>query len=372
MPLNSFDSDFGFEIDFLPVGDADKSGDAICLRWGYDLKNRYGRKRQFVCVVDGGFVDTGDAIISHIRQYYGTNHVNVVVNTHPHKDHVGGLQKVIEQCEVNYLVMHRPWEHSGLADYFDDGRVTNRGIKHCIQENLTPVMQLAQAARGKNVTLCECFAPSIWNALSGVNVFVLGPTKDYYHYLLPDFTSTPTDANIAGNRVEFKDYNVPDQDCPLMDDGETSAENNSSTILAFQLPKGEVVLLTGDAGIPALTKAVREAVRQQLHIKSKIVFLQMPHHGSIQNLGPFVLDGILGNPEEAFARNTAVAYASVCRYPKVGHPAKHVTNALHARNCNCFATQGRGIHRSFGCVPDRIGWTSLTPIPYYPMVEALA
>lgn len=373
MSVNNTDSEFGFEVDFLPVGDADKSGDAICLRWGYDLENRYGRKRQYVCVIDGGFVDTGDAIVSHIRNYYETTHVNVVVNTHPHRDHLGGLQKVIEQCSVDYLVMHRPWEHSGLADYFDDDRVTNLSIKRRLKENLSPVIQLVRSARKyENISVCEYFAPSIWRQLYGVNVFVLGPSQEYYHTLLPDFTSTPTAAEGHGERVDFKNYEVPEQLCQLTNDGETSAENNSSMILAFQLPGGEIVLLTGDAGIPALTYAVKEAERQHLDLKKNIVFLQMPHHGSIQNLGPSVLDKILGTPTAAKTRATVVAYASVCKYPKVGHPAKHVTNALLARNCHCFSTNGIIIHKSFGRVPDRSGWTSLTPIPYYPMVEALA
>lgn len=372
MSLYDTESDFGFEIDFLPVGDADKSGDAICLRWGYDLENKYGRKRQYVCVIDGGFVDTGDAIVSHIRNYYGTRHVNLMVNTHPHKDHVGGLQKVVEQCTVGQLSMHLPWRHRELAAYFDDGRVTNQSIKRCLKEKLGNAIHLVESARNKGIEIFECFAPSGGNQLCGVNVFVLGPSQEYYHSLLPDFTSTPTDANGSGERVDFMDYDLPDDCCPLTNDGETSAENNSSIILAFQLPNGKIVLLTGDAGIPALTYAVREAEQQHLDLKSNIVFFQMPHHGSIQNLGPFVLDKILGTPTEARRRGNVVAYASVCRHPKVGHPAKHVTNALRARNCQCFSTNGIIIHMSFGIVPDRPGWTSLTPIPYYPMVEALA
>lgn len=366
------DSDFGFEIDFLPVGDANKSGDAICLRWGYDLENRYGRKRQYVCVIDGGFVDTGDAIVSHLKKYYGTTHVNVVVNTHPHRDHVGGLQKVIEQCSVDYLVMHRPWEHSGLADYFDDGRVSNRGIKKSLRENLAPVIQLAQSARNKGVKLCECFAPSKWANLCGVNVFVLGPSQKYYHSLLPYFTSTPTTPEYAGERVEFSNHMIPTQLCPLKDDGTTSAENNSSIVLAFQLPEGEIALLIGDAGIPALNYATMEAMRQNINLTSNIAFFQMPHHGSIQNLGPSVLDKILGSPTQALARQKAMAYASVCMHPEVGHPAKHVTNAIQSRNCDCFSTNGRIIHKSFGTVPKRNGWTSLKPIPYYQTVEVLA
>ena len=38
-----------YEIDFLPVGDGEKSGDAICLRYSYD-----GGESWHVGVIDGG------------------------------------------------------------------------------------------------------------------------------------------------------------------------------------------------------------------------------------------------------------------------------------------------------------------------------
>lgn len=60
----------GYEIDFLPVGDNSKSGDAIALRYG----NLYGsRAEQRVVVVDGGFTDDGEALVNHIRTSWGVN-----------------------------------------------------------------------------------------------------------------------------------------------------------------------------------------------------------------------------------------------------------------------------------------------------------
>ena len=46
----------GFEVDFLPVGEGEKSGDAIAIRCG----NLNGsRNEQFVMVIDGGTLDSG-------------------------------------------------------------------------------------------------------------------------------------------------------------------------------------------------------------------------------------------------------------------------------------------------------------------------
>ena len=50
--MKEIEPSFGFEIDFLPVGDKSKSGDAICMRWG----NLHDPLKQNVMVVDGGFL----------------------------------------------------------------------------------------------------------------------------------------------------------------------------------------------------------------------------------------------------------------------------------------------------------------------------
>ena len=49
-------TDMGYEIDFLPVGDGARSGDAIALRYG-NLEGT--RAEQTVVVIDGGFTDDG-------------------------------------------------------------------------------------------------------------------------------------------------------------------------------------------------------------------------------------------------------------------------------------------------------------------------
>src|SRR5260221_14501556 len=90
-----------FEIDFLGVETA-KSGDAITLR--YSVNGTEG-----VHVVDGGYVDTGDQIVEHLRTYYGTTVIDNVILTHPDQDHANGLRKVLEQCTVRNLWINRPW-----------------------------------------------------------------------------------------------------------------------------------------------------------------------------------------------------------------------------------------------------------------------
>ena len=54
----------GYEIDFLPVGDGEKGGDAIVFRYGNINSNR---NEQVVGVIDGGTKESGEKIVEHIK-----------------------------------------------------------------------------------------------------------------------------------------------------------------------------------------------------------------------------------------------------------------------------------------------------------------
>lgn len=210
---------FGFEIDFLPVGDSTRNGDAICIRWGYNLSDDENRK-QFVMVVDGGFADSGENVIAHIEKYYKANQIDVLVNTHPHADHLNGLEKVVDKCKVKCLIMHQPWEHTGLKDVFQDGRVTSKSIRKSLKDGLEKAYLVANLARRKGTKLLECFSPLRWEELYGVEIHVLNPSKQYYENLLPSFNVTPTDGDDdAAKRVEFSETLCPAAWCPLTDEG---------------------------------------------------------------------------------------------------------------------------------------------------------
>ena len=51
-----------FEFDFLPVGDGERSGDAICVRFTSPTNGSYIHG-----VIDAGFEDDGDAIVRHVN-----------------------------------------------------------------------------------------------------------------------------------------------------------------------------------------------------------------------------------------------------------------------------------------------------------------
>src|SRR5260370_10701724 len=108
----------GYEVDFLAVGDGEKSGDAITVRFG----NLYGpREQQFILVIDGGTNESGMQMVKHIRRYYQTDWVDLVLSGHPDADHSSGLEVVLEELGVMRLWMHRPWVHSVvMRGWFSD------------------------------------------------------------------------------------------------------------------------------------------------------------------------------------------------------------------------------------------------------------
>ena len=98
---NKFPSS-GYEIDFIPVGEGEKKGDAIAMRITKNGKTE-------IYVIDGGTKTSGNALVQHVRDYYGTNQVDYLISTHPDIDHISGLKVILEELEVRELWMHKPW-----------------------------------------------------------------------------------------------------------------------------------------------------------------------------------------------------------------------------------------------------------------------
>jgi beta-lactamase superfamily II metal-dependent hydrolase len=357
----------GYEIDFLPVGDGEKSGDAITLRWG----NLSGpRNEQIVVVIDGGFSNSGETVVNHIRSYYQTDLVDLVVSTHPDTDHTAGLQTVLEQLKVGTLWMHLPWNHTReIADMFRDGRVTDMSIRESIRESLEAACALEKLARSKGIPVVE---PFVGLADKTGRVIVVGPTEDYYVGLLPNFRGTPEpkQASLAEKALfgikEAIRILAERFDWETLDDsGETSAENNSSTILLVN-PGDTYWLLTGDAGIPALTEAVN-CLDAAAFDFSKVNFIQVPHHGSQRNIGPTLLNKLIG-PKLQQEQKIKTAFVSCSKEGAPKHPAKKVTNAFRRRGAHVHATQG-WTKRHYINAPDRSGWEISTALPFYYEVE---
>lgn len=357
----------GYEIDFMATG-TEKSGDAIALRFG----NLHGtRDEQTVVVIDGGFTETGADLVNHIDQHYNTKRVDLVISTHPDGDHAAGLKTVLEQCEVGALWMHRPWNHTeDIAKMFVDGRVTDASVTESLRKSLEDARSLERLATSKRIPIIE---PFVGLKHSSGQVLVLGPTLTYYESLLPGFRATPEPKQQVGlfaaavqgvGNVITKVAEALDIET-LDDSGETSAENNSSAIVLIEVDD-RYLLFTGDAGIPALTQVVDLLARVGFDF-SKLGLVQVPHHGSQRNIGPTLLNTLLGPKleQEITLRHAVVSVANTDD-PK--HPSKKVTNAFRRRGAPVYPTAGAHKRKHFNA-PYRDGWEPASPLPLFSEVE---
>lgn len=368
--INSNNS-FGFEIDFLPVGDESDSGDAICMRWGNNLEDPVQRE-QFVMVVDGGYQGDGQAIVRHLKKWYGMNHrlkIDAMVNTHPDQDHISGLEEIFSEpgIEVDKLIMQRPWLIRRPSIWMGDNNLTDDDIRHTMRQKLLSAVQLEKTAK----RICKS---EIIDAIQGgplickfgVSCWALSPSIKDYLELLPCFSFTPGEAKDIGSvRVEPK--KGPWHLNRLQDDGATSASNESSLVLCFVLPiQGRnVVLLTGDAGQTALGNAVSYAEQQGIDLPSQITFFQVPHHGSAQNLGPTILDKLFGPGCNDIHRNPLPisAVASVSKKSDSMHPSQQVVNELACHGVKISITKGRKFRFRLGKLNPRPGWVPAVTTP---------
>jgi beta-lactamase superfamily II metal-dependent hydrolase len=345
-----------YEIDFLPVEneeqDGGKSGDAIAMRFTVETESR-----EAVVIVDGGFTGVGDDLVKHIRNYYETNDVDLVISTHPDADHLNGLTTVIEEMDVEELLVHQPRLHvSDLSGF----------------SNLEALDELLEAASSNGVRVTEPFTGT--TRFDG-QLLVLGPTEDFYEQLLGEHLS-PQAKIMTALREAFAKRPIqrlrmlaervlealPGE--TLTDEGETSPRNNSSVVTLVSADSRRF-MLTGDAGIAALERAADYYEQHYGPFSiNPLWFFQAPHHGSKRNVGPTILNRILGQQNATHAESY-ISYISSAK-AAIKHPSPKVVNALARRACEVSATEGRSVrHHHNG--PPRLGWTPLEPLP--PLAE---
>lgn len=353
-------SDF-FEIDFLDI-ESSKSGDAIPLR--YQLNNVIS-----IHVVDGGFQDTGEKVIKHIKTYYDDpDFIDSVVVSHPDGDHAGGLRKILEEFEIGELWMLRPWLYANeLIDRFSRFTSVDNLVKR-LKEIYPNIAALEEIAIEKGISIHEPFQGSKIGEFT-----VMAPTKARYLDLVVESEKTPESVKQAeladSNMFTFAEKFVARAMLraawgeELFSDEETSAENNMSIIQYADLC-GKRVLLTADAGRAALLEAADYAPSIGLTLPG-IDRFQIPHHGSRRNVSTEVLDRWLGQRLSSRPRKdeeTFVAVVSAAKKDK-DHPRKSVIRAVIHRGAKAITTEGQNICTSHNA-PDRNGWVAVEPIPY--------
>ncbi|MGW6909538.1 ComEC/Rec2 family competence protein [Streptomyces sp. NPDC054940] len=351
----------GYEIDFLPVGDGSKGGDAIALRYG----NLFGRQaEQKVIVIDGGYKDDGEALVEHIHNYYDTDRVDIVVSTHPDQDHISGLEVVLRKMDVQELWMHLPWKHSASLAAARNFNFRSSVIKEQLRASLQGAVDLEGIAREEGVSIVEPFAG---HQTSDGAFKVLGPSIEYYEELLREImtpgtakASDPTWEEILHKLLAARVSESLTEET-LSEDTETSSSNNTSAICLLEFD-GRRSLFTGDAGIPALNDAIDE-LEAAGFTAGDLRFVQVPHHGSQRNVSPSLLNRLLGPKGQT--QRIGTAFASVPpENPKGKHPSKKSTNAFLRRGYPVHLTQGTSKWHHHNA-PGRSNYTTSIPEPLH-------
>jgi beta-lactamase superfamily II metal-dependent hydrolase len=364
-----------FEIDFLPVGNGDRCGDAIAVR--YCLPGAYT-----VMIYDGGTLESGEQLVNHVCEYYETDFVDHVVCSHPDADHACGLSVVLEELRVGTLWLHRPWHYSQIIiDYFRDGRITSQSLKDKLQTTMAAAYELEQIALEKEIAIRQPFQGTMIG-----DFYVLSPSQEWYvHTLIADFEKSPEkkltaaaipsplytllqpmiEAAVKAGRWVNERWDLE----LLRENPPTSAENDSSAILfAYMEEYREGILFTGDSGVQALNRAMDYLDIHRVNAPDLIKFIQVPHHGSRHNVSTSVLDRILGKRLTAKPNKyDKVAFVSASK-GSTTHPRKMVVNAFLRRGAQVIATQGSTKCHCRG-MPAREGWTTATPLDFSDRVE---
>lgn len=357
-----------FQIDVLDVKSESgtKSGDAIPLRYRLNGET-------YIHVVDGGYIDTGDEVVTHIKRYYdNATHLDNVVVTHPDGDHANGLRVVLESFTVGSLWMHRPWLYAEeLLPRFVHFKSADN-LRKRLREVYPNVVALEEIALRQNIPIRDPFQGATIGAFH-----VLAPTKGRYLDIVVNSTKTPDSVKEAA-AFSAKDIFTRAIASVVrlvkaawgeesLSPKETNPENEMSVVQYARLCD-ESIVLTGDAGQHALAEAADCASSVGLALPGVNRF-QVPHHGSRRNVHSDLLDRWFGTTRESIS-GTWTAVISAAK-KDTDHPKKAVVRGFIHRGANvlCTGDQGGTICMKTPNAPDR-GWGGATILDYPSEQEA--
>lgn len=357
-----------YEIDFIGVPDDKQDSQAVCLRF------RNGEGQYTTIVYDAGFTSGGEEMCAHLKRYYSNGErpcIDYLFCSHSHDDHIGGVVHLIENCDVKRIFFNAPWDCiDELYNRITDRRKTRISLDRRLREEYSGLDSIEKLATAREIPRFNSFVGS--TELPEV-VSVLSPTKDFYIEQTcranEDIFNTQRKSGLASSSMMLPKVRESWDTDLLREDVSTSAENETSLVLDLDF-ENERVLLTGDAGPLALSKAIENSEYKLVSDIKDVMVYQIPHHGSRHNVTPSVLDRLVGPilEEESVAKQTEkVAFA--CTASTSDHPKEMVTNAFIRRGCAVYATNGVTIRHHYGNMPLRAGWTPVRKVDFSEYVE---
>jgi beta-lactamase superfamily II metal-dependent hydrolase len=338
-----------FEIDFLSVGEGARSGDAIAMRF-----TRPDNGQLAHVIIDAGFKQSGEDLVTHITRAYGVEAVDLVILTHPDGDHIGGMGVVLESLRVGALAVHDLAGHGGA------------GLK-------------AASATSELIALARREGTGVFEPFQGMNAFgeallVAGPSQPFYEALVAEeVTAERTGTRRQAHKSTLREaaarlYARVLAQFPLETDfddaGGTESRNNTSAIVDLRLGQYRF-LFTGDAGVPAIDGAL-DYLDARGRSDRYPILVQIPHHGSRHNGSRVLIERMVG-PRGSDHRGLAYVSISEQAAKDPRYPSPRITNAFGRRGYEVAATAGTSIFY-VGDGASRTG-TPLTTLP--PLDESI-
>jgi beta-lactamase superfamily II metal-dependent hydrolase len=298
------DNVINYQVEMLNVGAAD------CFLIYYTYQE-WPQKLDRLILVDGGNYCDGDKIMNHIKTYYpNKKYVDLAIVTHPDDDHIGGLVKMLEairDSDKNAIKINDFWVNDPAKHGYNPIDVDNDVKKSTLVKRLRSSYNVGEDSNKNLLALIDRLYIHREEVFAGnhhVNMplYVLGPTKEYYTSLIPDFRGINLNfkdasyPDINTNYTETDDKETDDSLSPTLDniEDDMSAPNRSSIIFTFMPNTNTKYLFTGDASCESFGKIPSELSK----FYHNITWLKVPHHGSAHNLNTTLIKSI--NPRFAY------------------------------------------------------------------------
>ncbi|WP_237274490.1 MBL fold metallo-hydrolase [Tenacibaculum ovolyticum] len=339
-----------FSIDMMDLGNADCN-----IIWTKD------QNQDYLTIIDGGNPNDAKKIITHYEKHIKPNIKEntpiLIINTHPHKDHIGGLVELAHYFKnrIARFYYNDPSKYinedkaSGIKTLNESIFYSNVKVKR-IMESLKDVDSLKEVLDKYNIQPLEAFSDSILDH----NLFeIVGPSKEFYLEQLEHFTNVERLKFMSLNTLKETEINEVDEGlkpCAILDEkNDSSAENLTSVLTKFTDSKGRKYLFTSDAGIDSFESAVENGYDiKDLHM------CQLPHHGSRRNISTNWVSNF--NPKQFWISANGSSK----------HPRKAVISCIKKNlpNCGIYSTHKGGtkhINSISGLFPQR-NWTTAKPL----------
>lgn len=247
--------------------------------------------KDFQILIDGGPNNKVLECLSDNMPFWDRT-VEVIILSHPQKDHFGGLIDVFESYDVRYF----------LTTPIDSSSIEWRVLEKLVEGSNTKVINPVSGDKYR---------------FGLIYIDILHPTEEFLSVNLDDYHFGSSE-NVLGAYTSKKD------------------PNELSLVLVLSY-KDFDALFTGDIG-PGISDELAKVF--VLSSSQRIEYIKVPHHGSKNGLTKALLDAV----------EPKVAVISSGKGNSYGHPHKEILEMLNDKNIKILRTDetGRVVVKSDG------------------------